>query len=546
MSEGDVAQNGKESDGRKAYRSDDIQGDVLPGFRSRRHQTFHQTFFMARIAGNADEARDGLRLLLDDRVISTGRDVWDGSRGARTPAFVNVAFTARGLERLGRPIGNAVLRSGLAGRSVGRKLLGDPGGWRIGGPGPGVDMVVNIGSTGLKPVTDKADLVRKLLGPAWVVDDEVDGALLHEGREHFGFRDGLAQPFISDDPAPRAGGKEAEGAVWPNWKALGLAAEAEQAAVRADEAQTELKVATEEWQAAVEQAGSQRVPVAIEERMAAAAAAANLLTAKADDKRRAAMREASNKIEMRRPGVPIRPTKQVVVRDGDEFTANGSYMVWLQLEQRPAEFWAACRELASGVEKAFGGSVDEEAAAAMLVGRHIDGIPLASHTDGEIEDFSYFTDRAGRACPAGAHIRLTNPRDVETADAMVLRRGIPYGAQAADRNTRDGVERGLIFVCYQADIEHQYEMLQGTFSNASYETGQPSSRFPDAVISQRGRDGSTVEIASPSGRGSFGMRLHNTWVVPHGGLYLFVPSMAALRTLCGAASREPVASGGPR
>ena len=30
------------------------------------------------------------------------------------------------------------------------------------------------------------------------------------------------------------------------------------------------------------------------------------------------------------------------------------------------------------------------------------------------------------------------------------------------------------------------------------------------------------------------MRLNNTWVVPHGGLYLFVPSMAGLRMLCAA------------
>jgi deferrochelatase/peroxidase EfeB len=117
---------------------------------------------------------------------------------------------------------------------------------------------------------------------------------------------------------------------------------------------------------------------------------------------------------------------------------------------------------------------------------------------------------------------LTNPRDVDTADAMILRRGITY---------RDNGEQGLIFVCYQSDIARQYERIQGEFANAHYATGQPAARFPDALISQRGRDGSTVEIPNPSGRGSLGTRLRNTWVVPHGGLYLFVPSMTALRTL---------------
>ena len=114
---------------------------------------------------------------------------------------------------------------------------------------------------------------------------------------------------------------------------------------------------------------------------------------------------------------------------------------------------------------------------------------------------------------------------------MVLRRGIPYGPPAQSRDTDDGVERGLIFVCYQADIENQYEELQGRFANAAYDKGQPVSRFPDAIIGQDGRSGSVVEIPGPQG-GSVGTRLNNTWVVPHGGLYLFVPSMAGLRMLC--------------
>jgi deferrochelatase/peroxidase EfeB len=107
---------------------------------------------------------------------------------------------------------------------------------------------------------------------------------------------------------------------------------------------------------------------------------------------------------------------------------------------------------------------------------------------------------------------------------MILRRGITYGSP--------DTERGLLFVCYQADIAAQYERIQGRFANARYEAAPPPSRFPDALISQRGRDGSTVEFMNPDGRGSVGTRLNNTWVVPRGGLYLFVPSMTALRALC--------------
>jgi hypothetical protein len=68
-------------------------------------------------------------------------------------------------------------------------------------------------------------------------------------------------------------------------------------------------------------------------------------------------------------------------------------------------------------------------------------------------------------------------------------------------------------------------------ANAGYDRGRPVSRFPDALIGQDGRSGSVVEIPEPRG-GSVGTGLNNTWVVPHGGLYLFVPSMAGLRVLC--------------
>jgi Dyp-type peroxidase, C-terminal len=193
-----------------------------------------------------------------------------------------------------------------------------------------------------------------------------------------------------------------------------------------------------------------------------------------------------------------------------------------------------CRELATNVRAVFDGA-DEEFAAALLVGRTVDGNALSPHPPGDPEDFSYYTDPFGRTCPAGAHIRLVNPRDVETAGSTILRRGIPYGPPAQTRDTRDGVERGLIFVCYQADIENQYEKLQGQFANGGYDNGQPVSRFPDALIGHDGRSGSVVEIPGSRG-GSIGTRLNNTWVVPRSGLYLFVPSMAGLRLLCHSAA----------
>src|SRR4051812_47470270 len=82
----DMADNDGVNDGREAYRSDDIQGDVLPGFRRRDDDGFEQRFLLMRITGTADEARAGLRALLDR--VSSGAAV-DRSRDRQERAFVN-------------------------------------------------------------------------------------------------------------------------------------------------------------------------------------------------------------------------------------------------------------------------------------------------------------------------------------------------------------------------------------------------------------------------------------------------------------------------
>jgi Dyp-type peroxidase family len=315
--------------------------------------------------------------------------------------------------------------------------------------------------------------------------------MLPDGTEHFGFKDGIAQPYV-DDPArpanqPRAGyappsrglatAVRAEGAEWPDWEAI------RQEAAGADPKRVE------------------RVHV-----------------------------------PFRSPGVPTLPAQQFLVAPngtGDDLTAHGSFMVWLQLQQIPSRFWAVCEQLAAGLNKTWGSDIAAEVAAAMLLGRARDGTPLEPSSPTSPEDFSYYGDPSARRCPAGAHVRLVNPRDVQSLRRMILRRGIPYGEPAADRTYDDGQDRGLLFVCYQQSIEQQYEVLQRELANARYEDGQPGSQFPDALISQASRDGTTIEIAEPYGRGAFGMRRNNTWIVPRGGLYLFVPSMHGLDLLAG-------------
>ena len=78
------------------------------------------------------------------------------------------------------------------------------------------------------------------------------------------------------------------------------------------------------------------------------------------------------------------------------------------------------------------------------------------------------TDPSGLRCPLGAHIRRANPRDAEgffdgrlTNRHRIIRRGRTYGPPLPEGVMEDdGVERGLVFVCFNASIWRQFETIQ--------------------------------------------------------------------------------------
>jgi deferrochelatase/peroxidase EfeB len=114
-----------------------------------------------------------------------------------------------------------------------------------------------------------------------------------------------------------------------------------------------------------------------------------------------------------------------------------------------------------------------------MIGRHrADGTPLAGGA--EDADFSYAGDPDGQVTPLDAHIRRANPRTADSREHRILRRGYSYGA---------GADQGLIFICFQRDIEAGFATVQ------------------------RRLDGETLQ----------------RYVLPFGGGYYFVPpSVAAL------------------
>jgi Dyp-type peroxidase family len=189
-----------------------------------------------------------------------------------------------------------------------------------------------------------------------------------------------------------------------------------------------------------------------------------------------------------------------------------------------------------------------ELVAAKLVGRWRDGVAVelaperdpeeanrlrhaaADHPD---NDFRYEGDRDGRRCPLGAHVRRTNPRDAvpKTTQARrhrIIRRGMPYGAET-------DAERGLVFICLQADIERQFETIQRLWCDDGNAFGLGGDQ--DVLFATAGGSGKlTIQGAppqlTPAERGL---------VTTRGCEYLFMPGLSALR---GLADRRP-GFGGP-
>ena len=179
----------------------------------------------------------------------------------------------------------------------------------------------------------------------------------------------------------------------------------------------------------------------------------------------------------------------------DPFTAApdafGSYLVYRKLFQHYGDFQA--RE---GALKAAVGLPGKQGGA-MAVGRFEDGTPIVqSGVAGQVytNDFVYKSpvpvkslDPDGWKCPAHAHIRKVNPRGTtphtnleDERKRRITRRGIPYGkpvpgiCDAAQTDPNPAADRGLLFMCYQANIEKQFEFIQRTWVD--------NPNFPESVL----------------------------------------------------------------
>lgn len=85
------------------------------------------------------------------------------------------------------------------------------------------------------------------------------------------------------------------------------------------------------------------------------------------------------------------------------------------------------------------------------------GAPLDRPQASEFEAPDYAADPDGLATPLDSHIRLANPRTRESEENVILRRPFNY----SNGVTRAGqLDQGLLFICYQADLEKGFIAVQ--------------------------------------------------------------------------------------
>jgi Dyp-type peroxidase family len=513
-----------------------IQGNIVPGFNKD-----HQHFLFYRITDIAG-AKSFLRAIARD--VTSMDEVLGFVRqhraqrlklGVREPAgldatWVNIAFSCRGIEKLGagtgEQFGEQSFRQGLAERST---YLGDPtdpahpghrSRWHVGGPHNEADILVIVAGDTAAGLEHKVGAISKLAETARLElifaqrGDTLPGDL--RGHEHFGFKDGVSQPAIRGKLSTAAGdfitpryllptdeldlhpvifARPGQPLVWPGQFLLGE------------------------------------------------------------------LRQSPNRIE--NPGI--------AATNFPSWAARGSYLVCRRLRQNVPAFWNFVAETATKA------GIPTVKLAATLVGRWPSGAPVMRTPDSDdaalagdpfANNYFFFDDHTraatlreipgyagdnfakaradmfGAVCPHFAHIRKANPRDSatdlgkfeDTLLRLILRRGIPFGPPLVGvtrpSSELQAEERGLMFLCYGATIEDQFEFIIRRWANSPL---HPNLGGHDPVIGQRDQRGDRARtIDLPTASGATRLTLDAEWITPTGGGYFFAPPIAALTDVLGA------------
>jgi Dyp-type peroxidase family len=530
---------------------DQIQGNIFPGFRKD-----HQTLLFLRITDPKSFAQWLAKLTplvtrMEDvvpfnRLFKALRRRQQAETGAPQATWLNVAFSFAALQKLkpkGVNLGEFVdeafktgmlkrTQEGLLGDPSGEETPGAPENWVVGGPGKEADAVLILAGDDREELYQEvgrlvASLFPSLSPKGLLVTSGAeiifrqDGNTLTgplRGHEHFGFLDGVSQPGIrgllpdgtpltpSQNPLDANQGKPGQDLLWPGEFVFGYPG----------------------------QDGNQ---------------------------------------EVEKPGPdPLQNPK----RKAPEFARNGSFLVFRRLRQHVGMLHRFLQTVAGRFQ------VLPDLVGAKMVGRWSSGAPAVvtpnqddpalANDDCKNNNFEYDApapgdvppsrppgpedcmgvtpppnDPLGQKVPFAGHIRKAYPRNDQsstipslkeqtTQTHRLLRRGIPYGEQSASTPhlpVDDDVDRGLLFLAYQASLADQFEFVTRNWvNNPNFK--QNSAGF-DPIIGQNNAAGEnrvrTFSLSLPGETQP--ITTDQDWVVPTGGGYFFAPSIMALQILAG-------------
>jgi Dyp-type peroxidase family len=168
----------------------------------------------------------------------------------------------------------------------------------------------------------------------------------------------------------------------------------------------------------------------------------------------------------------------------------------------------------------------------------------------QLMTFDYEDDVDGQRCPVGSHLRRANPRSgmefgkkaFNTPDALssrrrILRRGMPYGTQPqaphkqSDPAKPDSDEHGLIFVGLCASISRQFEFVQQQWLNYGNDSRLANDRDPLVGNQPPSGGRAVIEYDSLTGREPYFCTNIPRFVETRGGDYFFVPSLSAIESI---------------
>lgn len=215
-------------------------------------------------------------------------------------------------------------------------------------------------------------------------------------------------------------------------------------------------------------------------------------------------------------------------------STDGTMMVFRRLLQDVAAFEAFRDAETTRLQTAWPG-LQPEHLAALVVGRWpegqlaVAGAPNPPNIPPALNDFDFSDDPEGTGCPFTAHIRKVNPRngggDVTLPERhRFLRRGIPFGQLFEEEPNG---ERGLLFVAFQTDIASQVDFVTRAWMNSHDRPNVGNDLLVGRGFApQHGKltirqDGNEFDVVADE----------NRWVIPNGGGYFYVPSIAGLKTI---------------